>query len=67
MGAGSGAMVQTDRIELLGAAVAGAVVGGFTGIVLGHEHLGILTWALTGAVVVSGVVYFHRRSFRRRA
>src|SRR5262249_20671113 len=42
----------------------GAGVGGITGIVLGREELGTLIWALIGAVVVSGVVYFHR-SLRR--
>ena len=57
-------MIQRDQLELLLAAVAGAGVGGITGIVLGHEALGILIWALIGAVVVSGVVYFHR-SLRR--
>jgi hypothetical protein len=57
-------MIQWDRIELIVAAVLGAVLGGITGIVFGHEGLGTLIWALIGAVVVSGVVYFHR-SFRR--
>ena len=57
-------MIQRDRIELIVAAVAGGVIGGVTGIVLGHEQLGILILALAGAVVVSGVVYFHR-FFRR--
>ena len=60
----SKAMIQRDQLELLLAAVAGAGVGGITGIVLGHEALGVLIWALVGAVVVSGVVYFHR-SIRR--
>jgi len=54
------AMIQWDRIELIVAAVAGAVVGGVAGILLGHERLGTLIWVLMGAVVVSGVVYFHR-------
>ena len=54
------AMIQWDRIELIVAAVIGAVIGGVTSIVLGHEGLGTLIWALIGAVVVSGVVYFHR-------
>ena len=58
------AMIQRDQLELLLAAVAGAGVGGITGIVLGREELGTLIWALAGAVVVSGVVYFHR-FFRR--
>ena len=54
------AMIQRDQLELLLAAVAGAGVGGVTGIVLGHEESGTLIWALVGAVVVSGVVYLHR-------
>jgi O-antigen/teichoic acid export membrane protein len=58
------AMIQRDRLELVLAAVAGAGVGGITGIVLGHEALGILVWALIGAALVSGVVYFYW-SFRR--
>ena len=57
-------MIQWDRIELIVAAVIGAALGGVTGVVLGHERLGILIWALIGAVVVSGVVYF-LRSLRR--
>jgi hypothetical protein len=59
------AMIQRDQLELLLAAVAGAGLGGITGIILGHEELGTLIWALVGAVVVSGMVYFHR-FFRRR-
>ena len=58
------AMIQRDQLELLLAAVAGAGLGGVAGIVLGHEELGTLIWALVGAVVVSGVVYFYW-SFRR--
>jgi outer membrane lipoprotein SlyB len=58
------AMIQRDQLELLLAALAGAGLGGITGIVLGREELGTLIWALIGAVVVSGVVYFHR-SLRR--
>ena len=58
------AMIHRDRIKLIVAAVIGAALGGVTGVVLGHERLGILIWALIGAVVVSGVVYFYR-SLRR--
>ena len=50
------AMIQRDQLELLLAAVAGAGLGGVAGIVLGHEELGTLIWALVGAVVVSGMV-----------
>jgi hypothetical protein len=66
LGDGAQAMTQRDRIELLVVAAAGAVIGSVTGIVLGHERLGILIWAVIGAVVVSGVFYFHR-SVRQRA
>ena len=59
------AMIQRDQLELLLAAVAGAGVGGVAGLVLGHEELGTLVWALVGAVLVSGMVYLHR-FFRRR-
>ena len=59
------AMIQRDQLELLLAAVAGAGLGGVAGLVLGHEELGTLVWALVGAVLVSGVVYLHR-FFRRR-
>ena len=51
------AMIQRDRLELIVVAVAGAALGGIAGIVLGHEQLGVLIWALAGAIVVSGVVY----------
>jgi uncharacterized membrane protein YeaQ/YmgE (transglycosylase-associated protein family) len=50
-------MIQWDRIELIVVAAVGAVLGGVTGIALGHERLGTLIWALIGAVVVGGVVY----------
>jgi len=50
-------MIKPDRIELLVAAVAGAVLGGVSGVVLAHERLGILIWAVAGAVVVSGAFY----------
>ena len=50
-------MINPDQVELLVAAGAGAVLGIVTGYALGHEGLGILTWALIGAVVVGGVVY----------
>jgi hypothetical protein len=48
---------MTDRIELLVVAVIGALLGSITGYELGQERLGILVWALAGAVVVGGVVY----------
>ena len=48
---------MTDRIELLFVAVTGALLGTITGYELGHERLGVLVWALAGAVVASGIVY----------
>lgn len=54
------AMIQWHRIELIIAAMAGAVVGIVAGKLLEHERLGILIWALIGAIAVSGVVYLHR-------
>jgi F0F1-type ATP synthase assembly protein I len=57
-------MIQRDRIELIVAAVAGAGLGIVAGKLLEHELLGLLVWALLGAVVVSGMVYF-LRFFRR--
>ena len=60
------AMIQRDQLELLLAALAGAGLGGITGIVLGHEELGTLIWTLAGAVVV-GAVFYCLRAFRQRA
>ena len=54
-------MIQIpDPIELLVVAVAGVLLGTVTGYALGHEPLGVLVWALIGAVVVSGAVYCYR-------
>ena len=53
-------MIQPDQIKLIVAAVAGAVVGIVAGKLLEHEWLGILNWALVGAIVASVVVYLHR-------
>ena len=48
-------MIQIpDPIELLVMAVTGALLGTVTGYALGYEPLGVLVWALIGAVVVSG-------------
>ena len=58
------AMIQRDRLELIAVAVVGAGFGIAAGKLLEHQLLGILTWAIIGAIVVSGVVYFHR-SLRR--
>ena len=57
-------MMDHDRAKLQVAAVIGALLGIVTGYALGHEQLGILTWALIGAVVISGAVYCYR-FFRR--
>jgi hypothetical protein len=59
------AMIKTE-LELILVALAGAGLGGITGIVLGHEELGTLIWTLAGAVIVSGVFYC-LRAFRQRA
>lgn len=57
-----GAMTNRDRAELQVAAVIGAVLGGFTGYLLSYlvesgGWLKIVTWALIGAVVVTGMVF----------
>ena len=57
-------MTYEDRLELLISAVAGAVLGLVTGHLLRHGWMNMVIWALIGAVVVSGVVYFYR-SLRR--
>ena len=59
-------MIQKTQIELILVALAGAGLGGITGIVLGHEELGTLIWALAGAVVV-GAVFYYLRAFHQRA
>ena len=41
-------MIQKTKLELILVALAGAGLGGITGIVLGHEELGTLIWALAG-------------------
>ena len=53
-------MMDHDRAKLQVAAAIGAVLGIVTGYVLGKPLLGILIWALIGAIAVSGVVYLHR-------
>ena len=58
-------MIKT-KIELILVALAGAGLGGITGLVLGHEELGTLIWALTGAVIV-GAVFYWLRAFLQRA
>ena len=60
-------MIQIKpQIELVLVALAGAGLGGITGIELGHEELGTLIWALAGAVVV-GAVFYCLRASRQRA
>jgi hypothetical protein len=61
-------MTQPDRAALQIAAIVGAVLGGVTGYLLSYlvesgGWLKIVTWALIGAVVVSGMV-FCLRAFR---
>ena len=53
-------MINPDRVELLIAALVGAVLGIVTGYLLEHGWFNILIWALIGAVVVSGAVYCYR-------
>jgi hypothetical protein len=50
-------MIDQDRAELQLAAVVGAVLGIVTGSLAGSEWFIVVTWALIGAVVVSGMVY----------
>jgi hypothetical protein len=57
------AEIKSDRAKLQVAAVAGALLGVATGYVAGKPLLGILIWALIGAVVVAGIV-FCLRAFR---
>ena len=56
-------MTNKDRAELQVAAVIGAVLGAVTGYLLSNlvesgGWLKILIWALIGAVVVSGMVFW---------
>jgi hypothetical protein len=53
-------MINPDRVELLIAALVGAVLGIVTGVLLEHGWVNILIWALIGAVVVSAAVYCYR-------
>jgi hypothetical protein len=52
--------MDEDRVELLIAAVIGALLGIVTGYSLGHGWTLTVVWALIGAVVVSGMVYCYR-------
>ena len=54
------AMTYEGRLELLVAALAGALLGVVTGIVLGHGSFNIIIWALIGALIVVGVAYWFR-------
>jgi uncharacterized protein YcfJ len=51
---------EDRRLELLIAAVVGAVLGGVTGIVLGHGPVYTVIWALIGAVAIGELVYWLR-------
>jgi uncharacterized membrane protein (Fun14 family) len=46
-----------DRAKLQVAAGVGALLGIFTGYMAGKPLLGIVIWALIGAVIVSGAAY----------
>ena len=52
--------MDRDRVNLQIAAAIGAALGGVTGYVAEKPLLGILIWALIGAVVVAGAVYCYR-------
>jgi uncharacterized membrane protein len=54
------AMTDPDRVKLQIAAVIGAVFGALTGYVAEKPLLGVLIWALIGAVVVATAVYCYR-------
>jgi hypothetical protein len=49
-----------DRIGLLVATLAGAVLGIITGGALEYGWVNVLIWALIGALVLGGWVYWHR-------
>jgi uncharacterized membrane protein YeaQ/YmgE (transglycosylase-associated protein family) len=51
-----------DQVGLLVATLAGAVLGIITGGSLEHGWFNMLIWALIGAVVVGGWVYWLRAS-----
>jgi len=55
--------LSEDQVELIVAAVLGALFGILTGYSLENGWFGIIIWALIGAVVVSGVLYC-LRAFR---
>ena len=52
-----------DQVELIVAAVLGALFGILIGYSLENGWIGIIIWALIGAVVVSGALYC-LRAFR---
>ena len=53
-------MIQPDRLELLLAAVAGAVIGFVAGYLGESRGVGLLIWAVGFALIASGLVYFLR-------
>jgi F0F1-type ATP synthase assembly protein I len=55
--------LSEDQVELIVAAVLGALFGILTGYSLDNGRIGIIIWALIGAVVVSGALYC-LRAFR---
>jgi F0F1-type ATP synthase assembly protein I len=55
--------LSEDQVELIVAAVLGALFGILTGYSLENGWIGIIIWALIGAVVVSGALYC-LRAFR---
>jgi F0F1-type ATP synthase assembly protein I len=49
--------LSEDQVELIVAAVMGALFGILTGYSLENGWFGTIIWALIGAVVVSGAIY----------
>ena len=50
-----------DQVGLIIATAFGALLGLVNGYSPGHEWFNLL-WALVGAVIVGGLVYYHRAS-----
>ena len=53
-------MIKPDRLELLIAVVAGAVIGFVAGYLDDSRGVSLFIWAIGFALIVSGLVYFLR-------